>query len=385
MAISNEFFNMVMEGFQENFTFSVGVAILVAITIFRREMSCNRCYVVEEESPSFAETDWNDKETELGCLLEGAGHFYSGAPLANLTLVPVVEGVLGAWPSSKLLLSTPDDVLDHVGSFCSGYPYTAHLLHTVEAEPKEQQPFIDDLPPDAQVHIMSFLHPKDIVKVSCVNRAARDLMDSESEASRSMWRAIWSRDFAWLVEKWEVGLRAMKRSGVSEIPHGKDFYFQFALSYMDFLLAGNNTTDCCLVGVGGHVYDLSLFLMSHPGSPETVMAHAGKDSSVRGLAWLSSFSPLLGLLLVSQSFKWSKTDCPIVMCGSGQGAAGSSRFMWSSSYKVHRYYSRKRLQIRFPSGNIYFPVGRKPKRGATTNCFVYETRTRKLQGIHKAP
>lgn len=48
------------------------------------------------------------------------------------------------------------------------------------------------------------------------------------------------------------------------------FYINFEYCWIDWLLAGFNTEERCLVGLHGCVLDLTSFLNEHPGSPETL-------------------------------------------------------------------------------------------------------------------
>ena len=163
------------------------------------------------------------------------------------------------------------------------------------------------LPADAAVHILSFLHPKDVLAFGCASTEARKVVEEDAP----VWKTLWYRDYAWLTTSWKVGREAAKRSfqsrsalgdqepeeprdmssGSSQMSmsdadltrqlgtfrFGKEFYFRFGLSFVDYVLAGQCTSDSCLVGIAGHIYDLTAFLEVHPGSPETVIAHAGKD------------------------------------------------------------------------------------------------------------
>ena len=295
------------------------VATLSAITIFRREMSCNHCYYQEsddeasssKESSSVLSEDWDDGETEE--LLEGAGRYCSVACLA-----PVLEKLKETSEEALLLAATTtaqdpqvsaEELLEGAGGFCSGFPYTAALLHpkmglNTNLLNQPAKPFVTNLPLDAQVHVFMFLHPKDLLNVACVNKKCRDLLDQDTStttltnsnsgsSSQTIWKRLWQRDYEWLLQAWPVGQRALQRSLnhnnasttmdnsslLAQVHFTKDFYFYFSLAYTNYLLAGNNTHECCLVGVGGHIYDLTFFLSSHPGSPETVMAHAGKEAT----------------------------------------------------------------------------------------------------------
>lgn len=49
-------------------------------------------------------------------------------------------------------------------------------------------------------------------------------------------------------------------------------------------LATHNTTKSCWIAVNGGVYDATPFLDDHPGGPEQIMSHAGKDATKDWLA-----------------------------------------------------------------------------------------------------
>lgn len=48
------------------------------------------------------------------------------------------------------------------------------------------------------------------------------------------------------------------------------FYIDFEYSWLDWLLAGFNTDERCLIGLHGCVLDITSFLDEHPGSPESL-------------------------------------------------------------------------------------------------------------------
>ena len=130
------------------------------------------------------------------------------------------------------------------------------------------------LPNDVQVQVLTFLHPRDVLSFACVSQSCRSLKDSAA-----LWKRLWFRDYAWVVTCWEPGRQALERSGVSLQSfedYNARFYFCFATCYLSYVLASHNTTTSCLVGLGGHVYDMTSFLPAHPGSQETVLVHAGR-------------------------------------------------------------------------------------------------------------
>lgn len=307
------------------------LATLSAITIYRREMSCNHCYASRpsttnnnntnsnnEVSSQRTTREWDDIEAEN--LLDGVGLYCSGA-----SLMPVVMHLLCVWKETQLCASsemTTEEILEHAGNFLSCEPLTTALLgpaslknrvpatmttlgfassRTLAPSPSLQslsglsspssassascllnhyELFAGFLPPDLQIHVCSFLHPRDVVHFGSINRACRATVDQQP----TLWKALFLRDYAWAVTAWDVGRQALERSAITtlssiDIVYNKELYFRFGLAFIDYLLAGQNTAQRCLVGIGGHVYDLTPFLMSHPGSPETVLVSAGRDAT----------------------------------------------------------------------------------------------------------
>jgi Cytochrome b5-like Heme/Steroid binding domain len=319
---------------------------LVVITIFRREMSCNRVYsshVQHKKHPNKAKSDSVDYLTTVRAWLDYlcCGHRVSGTRAA---------------PS----FSHTENVLDLVGtSYYAGLPFV-RLSSPVLVVARELWEELDSascsdtnvgtaqdpwslLPDVLRVKVLSFLHPRDIVTaVALLNKASYRLVGGGSSSSKKdfmatdlLWRTLWYRDFAWAVETWDVGRAALERSlqrnrnslavantrqtgwfglllrlaghGIVHknrkellspaeivehdlIDYGelstlrfaagfftRDFYFRFHLAFVNYVVAGCNRYDCCLVGMHGHIYDLTDFLDQHPGSPETVLCHAGRD------------------------------------------------------------------------------------------------------------
>mmetsp|Transcript_5372 Transcript_5372/g.10248 ORF Transcript_5372/g.10248 Transcript_5372/m.10248 type:complete len:267 (+) Transcript_5372:211-1011(+) len=71
-----------------------------------------------------------------------------------------------------------------------------------------------------------------------------------------------------------------EQDGITCLPTTmKDFYFIFAQTWLEYCIAGR-TENPTLVGLHGHVFDMTSFLDQHPGSSETIiMQGAGKDST----------------------------------------------------------------------------------------------------------
>jgi len=273
-------------------------AVLSALTIYRKQLSSNRCFHEDDEKEEEEEMVEDDDpvsykfEMQAEELLNGAGTYCSGAPIVSLLTHWLdcfpgedVEGL-----SSKLWLQdeeiTTSDLLEKAGNYYSMELIAALLFFlfkkqdTVLKKTKEEDPFAHTFPPDIHVHIASFLHPRDVTNLSCVSKSYNEVV-SKSETSKAIWRSLWKRDFLWLVTDWGIGVQAMSRSGV--VPNweamDKTFYFLFRQTYLNWIIAGENTTERCLVGLHGNIYDITSFLDKHPGSPDTLMVNSGQDST----------------------------------------------------------------------------------------------------------
>jgi cytochrome b involved in lipid metabolism len=377
------------------------LSTLIAITIFRKEMSCNHCYsappttqtkrtVRSNSSSSSATTtttlllhdEMDDLKTES--LLEEAGCYGSGTYtlflntirlLRRLFLFPsnnntnfycyyshpflllhyhmwdsitlwwsvaaeerrledILDGadnwcVLGPQPASSLSLSTTsssDNALQAKNSSSNSSssnsntmlsPDTSCLFPTCTAS--------QHLPHDVLLHVFSLLHPQDIISFSCTNRNIHHILlsqpqpeedhnDSDGETERNtnhefshaIWKALWYRDYGWLVTHWEIGQMALERSWSSRcrsrdglvptvttattaspdatmlldtIVFTPKFYFRFGMSYVNYMIAGHCNRHHCYIGLGGHIYDITKFVDRHPGSSETLLVHSGRDVS----------------------------------------------------------------------------------------------------------
>ncbi|KAL7468537.1 hypothetical protein ACHAXS_008774 [Conticribra weissflogii] len=159
-----------------------------------------------------------------------------------------------------------------------------------------------------------------------------------------IWKMLFLRDYSWVISEWEIGQDALRRSvksyqnqglllldtygidstteqnkkmdsvlhhllpllmrssrneiSVSSSNRGsvgetipathiispplsmKEFYFTFAETWLEYTIAGCNTTEKCFVGLHGHVFDISNFVEQHPGSTETLLLQAGRDATV---------------------------------------------------------------------------------------------------------
>jgi len=187
------------------------------------------------------------------------------------------------------------------------------------------------LPSDAQISIFLYLPPQDILAFESTNKAGRNLLEDRNDIAEEnnnspirvkkcdtallIWKALFQRDYSWVLSDWEIGneafLRSMRNDGNQDqqlskgcnvfrhlvsmilgsdhndfnrnsnmIPSMKDFYFTFTETWLNYTIAGCNSTEKCLIGLHGHVFEISNFVEQHPGSTDTLLLQAGRDATV---------------------------------------------------------------------------------------------------------
>jgi len=338
--------------------FFYGVKLLVVIAlsivvVFRRQMSCNRVYVDEEGDESVGERNnkkhsvlvSRDCEGDCGSLTMKKSHHSdtkitnseqsTGRRIQTSILQAVLrlgrQDVYGLFPATETAReeqcaqhcscsntngSNTDDVSQHATSVIHKREYNAaHLL---------------GLPPDIQINIISYLHPRDVLSMSCSDHRTQNLINGDEVVTRHcsstaalIWFTLWTRDYGWVLREWNIGMEAIQRSCCSivcstndnklrcpsilaatlnmdessfdnlnikvkdklssmnaPIPSMKEFYLIFSLTWQDYCIAGHSTMTSCLTGIHGHVFDMTEFLPNHPGSPDSlIMQGGGKDAT----------------------------------------------------------------------------------------------------------
>ncbi|KAL7567560.1 hypothetical protein ACA910_016977 [Epithemia clementina (nom. ined.)] len=261
------------------------------------------------------------QNVSTGDLLELAGNYYCGEPIASILLCKPIR--IPNPRAARLLLPS---------SAGRGNNETDAASKNLSGKIKNGKDMMG-LPPDAWIHTMSFLTPKDVIAFGCTCKASLKWVE-EGETSNLLWKTLWRRDYAWIIQRWTVGRKAAARSLPGQMqPEPSRFsklvYCRFGLCYLDYVLAGCNTFDECLVGIGGHIYDMSLFLLSHPGSPETVMVHAGQDAT--------DFFRRIGHSKGAQ--RLARSMCVVVdqtrLSGEGVGLAATPHTKFSASTSDH--------------------------------------------------
>lgn len=286
------------------------VVVLSAVTIFRREMSCNRVFHKQQDNDTAPTSikasasptrhvDLERREQWADDLLEGAGKWGSGRPLIELlrcvwaSVAKSKERVRRVPKTERWTDQMSEELLEGAGLSLSGEPFWSAIISLwtrmwltsladfhgrhVTARPSALS---NELSTDLLLHVFSFLHPKDITTFACCNKECNAMVHSEENViCQHLWKVLWFRDYAWLVQSWEVGVEARKRSRCKDRPLDEQLYFEFGQTYINYLIAGHNSIHDCLVGLHGNIYDITAFLDIHPGSPETIQIHAGREAT----------------------------------------------------------------------------------------------------------
>lgn len=168
------------------------------------------------------------------------------------------------------------------------------------------------LPGEVRIHICSFLHPKDVTTLACVNTTTR-LQANEND----LWKFLWYRDYGNVLLQWDVGRQVLEESlSSSDIDEHdntdrhsrttlsletrlsqrlqvlavtntetkstfvlKEFYFVFGEIYINYLSANRNHEHNCLLGLHGHVFDFTKFAPHHPGLIDPILEQIGQDAT----------------------------------------------------------------------------------------------------------
>jgi hypothetical protein len=211
---------------------------------------------------------------------------------------------------------------------------------------------------EVNINIMTYLTNHDIFSLMASSK--RMYVDLSSDF---IWEQMWIQTYAVMWQHPEI--RKIRESrGIFWDPmqnfgHPHQgwfrFFFLFEVSWMDMLLAGYCTQSRCLVGLHNTtIADVTSFVESHPGSPETLTEGAGCDASEAfGEIGHSSYAEAL----VNSLSVWNSTcrewqdACCCVPCrrgtqgealsgntsvnGGGNGINGGSASSSSASIQQH--------------------------------------------------
>ena len=270
--------------------------VLVIITVFRRRLSSNDLYreqYIDADDDASDVDEIKEKAKANGCDGDGDGNSFSniisgiGGGVGGGGGGDGGDGGGGGGGGGGLLWRRPSfsriyDFLESSDSYSFFYPSTSSSSSSSSLVSSRGRDRLTTLPPDLLLVVVSFLLPVDIGPMSSVSRGlAKDLK------SDFIWEQLWLQHYGemWRSEKVQA-LR--KRRGITwstgpcptPPPQGWFiFYLEFEACWLDWLLAGMCTTDLCVIGLGGSVYDITAFLPRHPGSAETLCEACGGDGT----------------------------------------------------------------------------------------------------------
>ncbi|KAG5187965.1 hypothetical protein JKP88DRAFT_262336 [Tribonema minus] len=142
--------------------------------------------------------------------------------------------------------------------------------------------FLPLLPDDLRLRCLALLQPEDLFELAQASKGCQAAADAEP-----LWAGLWQYRFGrvWAsqplqdaAERWHCHWDPLRHA---PLQGWKLFFSQFALSWIGWAAAGSNTEERCILGINGALYNVTDFLMEHPGSPDTLLDSAGCDATQR--------------------------------------------------------------------------------------------------------
>jgi len=258
---------------------SVFWGVLIIITLFRRRLSINDQYRETEEGlfpvvPAASEAAVEKAQTD------GAGGAAAVPPEAN----PPLASRLWRRPSfsrvgelfeKQTSLAANSSGFGYLNSFFSSGTNTNNINNNNRNCPDR----LSRLSPDCLLSIAMFMSPADLGALSSVSRSlAKDLKADQ------VWQQLWIQRYGAMWSDPKIQYLRLRR-GLDWTPRQRPtqgwfvFYLEFEACWLEWLLAGMCTSDLCVVGLGGSIYDITAFLPRHPGSIETLLDACGGDGT----------------------------------------------------------------------------------------------------------
>lgn len=129
------------------------------------------------------------------------------------------------------------------------------------------------------ISLISYLDRPSISALSCTCKA----IENRISQTDLLWEQLWRLRYGTCWDKLKR-VRRQRMIGWSPsenwgppIQGWKYFMDDFEFGWFDWVLAGSNTSECCLIALEGNVYDITKFVPLHPGSPESILIEAGGE------------------------------------------------------------------------------------------------------------
>eukprot|EP01041_Mallomonas_annulata_P011503 gene11503-24044_t len=231
---------------------------LLVITVFRRELSSNRDYKLRDGTKR--------------------AFYWDLISRINNTIIVIVQD----WR-----------LRDIIQYYCIS-SYIIPCMTTSMVVPKVGFPLPANR--DSLLIMLEFLNSADWLILSSVSKHTDMVLRNES-----VWEQLWRQRYSRFWSSTSIIRIRQIRGGsllwepptttTSSVCHHcpvggvpsqgwKRFLLAFEECWTDWLLAGCNTESLCLLGLQGGVFDVTPMVHLHPGSPETLLDHAGCDCSV---------------------------------------------------------------------------------------------------------
>ena len=243
--------------------------VLLWITINRRDLSSNRTYRKKKKysgasvsfapaSPPISSDDLRQGMRILSMKVSGVSGRVRDIINNNATMLGASSGKLSGIPS-------PGDGTEG-NRICS----KSQLEYLLQNQ-------------DMCLAVYGCLSVADISSLSCTCRGLLNIHDPEF-----IWQQLWNERYGNQAWKSKVLTQVRQQRGIQWSPFSnwgppsqgwKLFFMEYEYSWLDWLLAGANTAELCLLGYVDQVLDVTSFVEMHPGTPETLLDHAGGECS----------------------------------------------------------------------------------------------------------
>ena len=248
------------------------LSFLTWLTLFRKEISSNRVYAREERYCIILGKTLKVQDTER--ILDGTSYSLCGGPW----ILALVDNML--YPLAKQVCVSSYNMVPSAERYNQYIPFA----NDYDAPLNLKKSLTEVIPVDAQICVLGFLDVKDVISFSMVNKYTDELVNSDHSV---VWKSLVMRDFSHVLMSEYMKIALNRHDAGDDVLSRvlnvrrpmKEFYFQFQLSWLNYILAGHNTYESCLVGIHGNALNITDFIEQHPGSPETILMHSGIDAT----------------------------------------------------------------------------------------------------------
>jgi len=243
--------------------------VLVCITLFRKRLSCNDHFRVEEAVSS--------SSSSPGSGSSGGSTKTSGSTSNSLTVDLLSLGhrhFFSKMAAAAVFLDNSNEA-ERDGQACNSNSSNNN-------DKRNSKDIMSKLAPELMLQIMSFLTHEELCILGCLSHTL-----ARETRSDFIWEQLWLQAYSsmWNHER----IAAIRRlRGIAWDPTANWgppsqgwflFFWEFESCWTDWLLAGCCTNEFCLIGLGGSIHDITEFLPHHPGSLEVLMEMCGGEAT----------------------------------------------------------------------------------------------------------